>query len=137
VWTGFGLGGDLLLIPLLKRVRGLSYLRWSALASLFLFPAFLITPNLYAKLALLALLGITNAGWYAILKAQLYAAMPERSGAALALNNVSGLIGGMLPLALGLVAERFGLASMMWLLLAGPLAFLVAIPQREKNSQTC
>jgi FSR family fosmidomycin resistance protein-like MFS transporter len=121
----------------LKRVRGLSYLRWSALASLFLFPAFLLAPNLYVKLVLLGLIGITNAGWYAILKAQLYAAMPERSGAALALNNVSGLIGGMLPLALGLFAERFGLASMMWLLLAGPLAFLVAIPRREKNSQTC
>jgi FSR family fosmidomycin resistance protein-like MFS transporter len=60
--------------------------------------------------------------------------MPERSGAALALSNVSGLIGGMIPLALGLVAERYGLASMMWLLLAGPLALVVAIPRREKSS---
>jgi FSR family fosmidomycin resistance protein-like MFS transporter len=137
VWTGVGLGGDLLLIPLLERVRGLSYLRWSALAMLFLFPAFLVASNLYVKLALLGLIGVTNAGWYSILKAQLYASMPERSGAALALNNVSGLVGGMIPLALGLFAERFGLASMMWLLLAGPLAFLVAIPRREKSSQTC
>ncbi|MCA1566558.1 MAG: MFS transporter [Acidobacteria bacterium] len=137
VWTGVGLGGDLLLIPLLKRVRGLSYLRWSALAMLCLFPAFLLAPNLYAKLALLGLFGISNAGWYSILKAQLYAAMPERSGAALALSNVSGLVGGAIPLALGLVAERFGLASMMWLLLAAPLMFLVAIPRKEKSFKTC
>jgi FSR family fosmidomycin resistance protein-like MFS transporter len=134
VWTGVGLCGDLLLIPLLERVRGLSYLRWSALAMLFLFPAFLLVPNLYLKLVLLGLIGIANAGWYSILKAQLYSAMPERSGAALALNNISGLVGGLIPLALGLVAERFGLASMMWLLLAGPLALLLAIPRREKSS---
>ncbi|HEX8635923.1 MAG TPA: MFS transporter [Pyrinomonadaceae bacterium] len=137
VWTGVGLGGDLLLIPLLERVRGLSYLRWSAGVMLVLFPAFLLAPNLSAKLVLLGLVGITNAGWYSILKAQLYAAMPERSGASLALGNLSGLVGGMIPLALGLAAERFGLASMMWLLLAAPLAFLVAIPRREKSSQTC
>ncbi|HLL16330.1 MAG TPA: MFS transporter [Pyrinomonadaceae bacterium] len=137
VWTGVGLAGDLLLIPLLERVRGLSYLRWSALAMLVLFPAFLLAPNLYAKLALLGLIGISNAGWYSILKAQLYAAMPERSGVALALSNVSGLIGGVIPLALGLVAERFGLARMMWLLLAAPLVFLVVIPRKEKSIQTC
>ncbi|HYO99584.1 MAG TPA: MFS transporter [Pyrinomonadaceae bacterium] len=136
VWTGVGLGGDLLLIPLLERVRGLSYLRWSACVMLCLFPAFLLAPNLYAKLVLLALMGITNAGWYSILKAQLYAAMPEQSGAALALNNISGLVGALIPLALGMVAERFGLAAMMWLLLVGPLALVAAIPRREKSSQT-
>ena len=63
--------------------------------------------------------------------------MPGGSGAALALNNVSGLVGGLIPLALGALAERFGLASMMWLLLAAPLVFPVAIPRREKSSQTC
>ena len=136
VWTGIGLCGDLLLIPLLERVRGLSYLRWSAFAMLLLFPAFLLAPGVYAKLVLLGLVGITNAGWYSILKAQLYSAMPAQSGAALALNNFSGLLGGLIPLALGLVAERFGLGATMWLLLAGPLALLCAIPRREKSFQT-
>ncbi|HLL73263.1 MAG TPA: MFS transporter [Pyrinomonadaceae bacterium] len=136
VWTGVGLCGDLLLIPLLERVRGLTYLRLSACVMLCLFPAFLLAPNVYAKLVLLALMGITNAGWYSILKAQLYASMPEQSGAVLALNNVSGLAGALVPLALGLFAERFGLAAMMWFLLAGPLALLFAIPRREKSSET-
>ncbi|HJR08870.1 MAG TPA: MFS transporter [Pyrinomonadaceae bacterium] len=136
VWAGVGLGGDFLLIPLLERVRGLSYLRLSACAMLCLFPTFLLVQSLYAKLFVLALIGITNAGWYSILKAQLYAAMPQQSGAALALNNVSGLVGALIPFALGLVAERFGLAVMMWLLLAGPLALIIAIPRREKSSET-
>ncbi|MGI9105757.1 MAG: MFS transporter [Pyrinomonadaceae bacterium] len=133
VWTGVGLCGDLLLIPLLERVRGLSYLRWSAGAMLLLFAAFLLAPGILAKLLLLGLIGITNAGWYSILKAQLYSAMPGQSGAVMTLGNIAGLCGALLPLCLGLVAERFGLASMMWLLLAGPLALLVAIPRKGKK----
>ncbi len=103
---------------------------------LLLFPAFLLVPGVYAKLVLLGLIGLTNAGWYSILKAQLYSAMPAQSGAVLALNNFSGLLGGLIPLALGLVAERFGLGAMMWLLLVGPLALLTAIPRKEKSFQT-
>lgn len=137
VWTGVGLGGDFLLIPLLERVRGLSYLRWSAGVMLCLFPAFLLAPNGALKFVLLGLIGVTNAGWYSILKAQLYASMPERSGAALALNNVAGLVGVFIPFALGLFAEHFGLGRMMWLLLVAPVALLSAIPRREKSFQTC
>ncbi|HEV7902695.1 MAG TPA: MFS transporter [Pyrinomonadaceae bacterium] len=137
VWTGVGLGGDFLLIPLLERVRGLRYLRWSAGVMLCLFPAFLLAPNGALKLVLLGLIGITNAGWYSILKAQLYSAMPERSGAALALNNLAGMVGVFVPFALGLFAEHFGLGRMMWLLLVAPVALLSAIPRREKSFQTC
>ena len=133
VWAGVGLSGDLLLIPLLERVRGLSYLRWSALAMISLFSAFLLAQGVFAKLVLLGLMGLANSGWYSILKAQLYAAMPEQSGTVLALNNLTGLLGALIPFGLGLVAERFGLASMMWLLLAGPLALLVAIPRKSKK----
>lgn len=136
VWTGVGLGGDFLLIPLLERVRGLKYLRWSAGVMLCLFPAFLLAEGITAKLILLGLIGLTNAGWYSILKAQLYSAMPERSGAVLALNNIAGLVGVFIPFALGFFAERFGLGKMMWLLLAAPLALLCAIPRREKSFQT-
>ena len=133
VWTGIGLAGDLLIIPLLERVRGLSYLRWSALASLALLPLFLVAPGVAAKLFVLALLGVGNAGWYAILKAQLYAAMPGRSSTAVSLHSTAGIVGGLIPLALGLFAERFGLAAMMWLLLASPVALLVLIPRAGKK----
>jgi FSR family fosmidomycin resistance protein-like MFS transporter len=134
--SGVGLLGDLLLIPLLERVRGLSYLRFSALAMLVVFPAFLVAQGTGAKLALVALVALANTGWYPILKAQLYTALPQRSGAALALTNVAGLCGALLPYLLGLYAQRFGLAAMMWLLLAGPVVLLLcAVPRSGKNSR--
>ena len=37
-------------------------------------------------------------------------------------------VGALIPFGLGLFAERYGLGAMMWLLLAGPVALLVAIP---------
>jgi FSR family fosmidomycin resistance protein-like MFS transporter len=133
VWSGFGLAGDFLLIPLLERVSGLKYLRRSALAMLLLFPSFLVAPNVAAKLVLLGLVGVCNSGWYSILKAQLYAALPGRSGAALALANVTGLVGSLLPFALGVFAERFGLAPMMWLITLSPLALAVALRRGTKD----
>ena len=45
VWSGLGLLGDFLLIPLLEKVRGLDYLRVSVLLELLLFPAFLLAPS--------------------------------------------------------------------------------------------
>jgi len=128
VWTVVGLIGDLLLIPLLERVRGLRYLRLSAAVELALFPAFLLMPGFWTKLGLLGLLGLFNAGWYSILKAQLYSAMPGQSGTVMMVGNVFGLVGSLVPLGLGLVAERFDLTVTMWLLLVGPVALLVGIP---------
>lgn len=130
VWTGVGLVGDLLLIPLLERVRGLTYLRVSVIIELALFPAFLLVPDFALKLVLLALLGFFNAGWYAILQAQLYSAMPGQSGTVLAVENIFGLAASLLPLAIGLLAEQFGLDAAMWFLLLGPIALLVGLPRR-------
>ena len=132
VWTGVGLLGDLLLIPLLERVPGLRYLRVSTIAELGLFVAFLLLPAFWTKLVLLGLLGLFNAGWYSILKAQLYSSMPGRSGTVMAVDNVFGFVGALIPLGLGLVAERFGLQVTMWLLLLGPLALLIGLPLTEK-----
>ena len=129
VWTGVGLVGDLLLIPLLERVSGIRYLRVSALVVLVLFPAFLLAPDLGGKLVLLGALGFFNAGWYAILQASLYSAMPGQSGTALAVKNVSGMVAGFIPLALGLIAQRFNLQVAMWLLLLGPVALLIGLPR--------
>ena len=80
VWTGVGLLGDFLLIPLLEKVSGLAYLRISVMIELILFPAFLLVPTLGLKLTLLALLGFFNSGWYAILKAEQYKSMHGQSG---------------------------------------------------------
>ena len=129
LWTGVGLLGDFLLIPLLERVRGLAYLRYSALAELVLFVAFLLVPWLGAKMVIVALLGFGNAGWYSILQAQMYKELPGKSGTVMAVNDVSALVSGLIPLGIGLAARTWGLGAAMWLLLAGPVALLVGIPR--------
>ena len=134
VWTGTGLLGDLLVVPLLERVRGLRVVRWGAAVQLVLFPVFLLVPGFAAKLVLLALLGLFSLGWYPVLQAQLYSAMPGQSGTVMAVGNIAALVGGLLPLGLGLVAERFDLTATMWLLLLGPLALLVGIPRPRAGS---
>jgi len=129
VWTGFGLFGDFLLIPLVDRVKGLNYLRVSVILELILFPAFLLAPGLYLKIALLSLLGLFNSGWYAILRAHLFGSMPGRSGQVLALDNVAGMFGRLLPFGIGVAAQAFGLGAAMWLLLLGPIALLLGLPR--------
>jgi len=135
VWTGCGLASDFLLIPLLNRVKGLDYLRVSVVLELILFPAFLLVAGYYEKLILVGLLGFFNAGWYAILKANLYKAMPGQSGGVLVLDNVSGMFGKTLPLVIGVVAQAQGLQSAMWLLLAGPIALLIGLPSNKQIGQ--
>lgn len=133
VWTGVGLVGDFLLIPLLEKVKGLDYLRWSVLIELVLFPLFLLASPPWLKLVLAGAMGFFNAGWYAILKGNLFSAMPEQSGTALALNSLSGIVGKLIPFLIGLAAQIFGLQSALWLLLAGPIALLLGLPRSTSN----
>jgi MFS transporter, FSR family, fosmidomycin resistance protein len=127
IWLGCGLLGDFLLIPLLERVQGMAYLKLSAAIVLFAYPAFLLVPNINTKLFILGLLGLFNAGWYSILKGQLYTAMPGKSGAVLTLSNLFGLVGGLIPLVLGWLAQHYGLGSTMWLLIAAPIVLLIGL----------
>jgi FSR family fosmidomycin resistance protein-like MFS transporter len=129
VWLVSGLVGDFFLIPLLERVEGLHYLRWSVLLELLLFPTFLLMPWIGWKLVIAGLLGFFNSGWYAILQGRLYTSMPSQSASIMALSNVAGLLGGLLPLLIGLVADAYGLQAAMWLLLAGPIAMLLGLPR--------
>jgi FSR family fosmidomycin resistance protein-like MFS transporter len=130
VWMGVGLLGDFLLIPLIERVSGLVYLRVSALLELVLFPAFLLAPEVWMKFVLLGLLGIFNAGWYSILKGRLYSSMPGQSGSVMVVSNVFGIVGSLVPLAIGVLAEQVGLGAAMWFMLLGPVALLVGLPGR-------
>ena len=135
VLLGVGLVGDfLLLIPLLDRVRGLTYLRFSVAAVLLLYPTFLLVPSFELKLAAIGLLGFANAGWYSILQGQAYSSMPGRSGTIIALGNVFGLAVALIPLGLGVVSTAWGLDKAMWLLLAGPVLLLIGIARTAPNS---
>ncbi len=131
VWLGVGLIGDVLLIPLLERVRGVSYLRFSAAAQVVLFSAFLLVEPYWLKLGILGVIGFFNAGWYSILQANLYSVMPGQSGTVLTLHNIFGFAGTALPLIIGLLAEQFGLGNAMWFILLGPVALLLGLPRRS------
>jgi MFS transporter, FSR family, fosmidomycin resistance protein len=133
VWTGASLLGDWLLLPVLRRMRGVRYLRLSALLAVAVYPAFLLAPSYGVKLVFAAALGLLNSGWYAIPKAGLYDALPGRSGAAVAVGGVGGLVGACVPLVLGFVAGAAGLAATMWILLLAPVALLALLPRVPSN----
>jgi MFS transporter, FSR family, fosmidomycin resistance protein len=124
VWTGAGLVGDWLLLPVLRRTSGARVLRTTAQLSLAAYPGFLLAPGLGPKLVLLAALGLLNSGWYAIPKACLYDALPDRSGTAVAVGGLGGIAGAAVPLLLGLLAGAAGIAVTMWVLLLAPVALL-------------
>ncbi len=130
VWAGASLSGHFLMVPLLERVSGHAYLRASALAVLALFPGFLLAPTLGLKLALLAAVGLANAGWYSVLQGQLYSALPGQSGTVGAIGSVADLLGALMPLGLGAAAGLWGLDATMWLLLAAPIAILAGLARR-------
>jgi FSR family fosmidomycin resistance protein-like MFS transporter len=132
VWTGAGLVGDIALVALLRHVESQSYLRVSALGTLVGYPLFLLSGSTPARLALLAVLGLLNSGWYALPKARLYAALPGRSGTAVAVAGVGGLVSAGIPAALGVLAQRVGLGPAMWLLLLAPAALLLLTPRSRR-----
>ena len=133
IWLMAGLVGDFLLIPLLEKVDGIRYLRVSVILELILFPAFLLIPSAIWKLIVAGLLGLFNSGWYAILQGRLYTSMGSHSASVMTLSNLAGLLGGLLPLAIGLLADNFGLNAAMWVLLAGPIALLLGIPWNKET----
>jgi MFS transporter, FSR family, fosmidomycin resistance protein len=123
---GAGLAGDAAVIWALRRVSGLSLLRVSAAAAAVLCPGFLLVPGTGLKLLLLGGLSIATAPWYPLLQARLYDSLPDASGIAVSLSSAAGLIGGAGPLAVGFLAQRFGLAwalaglaAVPWFVLAG------------------
>jgi MFS transporter, FSR family, fosmidomycin resistance protein len=110
VRLGAGLAGDAVLNRALRHASGMSLLRVSAAAAAVAYPAFLLVPGLWPKLVLLAVLSIITAPWYPVLQAQLYGSLPDHSGVVVSLSSAAGLLGGAAPLAVGFLAQHFGLA---------------------------
>lgn len=127
VRLGAGLAGDVILIRLLERRDSRKVLRASVWLAMLLLPAFLLVPGFGLKLAVLAALTIATAPWYPLLQAELFGSLPGRSGLAVSLTSASGLAGGLGPLAVGLLAQRFGLDWAMASLCVVPAAML-AVP---------
>jgi MFS transporter, FSR family, fosmidomycin resistance protein len=126
---GAALAGDAALIVVLERVSDLTVLRVSAAAAALLYPAFLLVPGVVPKLAVLAVLSAATAPWYPVLQARLYGSLPGRSSVAVTLSSAAGLAGGLGPLAVGLVAQSFGLSWALAGLVLVPVAVLL-VPGR-------
>jgi MFS transporter, FSR family, fosmidomycin resistance protein len=135
VSTGAFLVGSAIAIPFLKRFDGLRYLRISSLVSGALFVGFLLVPSTIGKLALVAGIGVVNAGWYPVLKARLYDALHGASGLVLTVGALFPL-NAVLPLVIAGLAERYGLGVALWPLLAAPVALLILIPRGREISRT-
>jgi FSR family fosmidomycin resistance protein-like MFS transporter len=132
IWTGAGLIGDAALLVVLRRLDGIAFLRATAVLTAAAYPAFLLCPGVGSKLALVALLGLLNAGWYAIPKARLYDALAGSSGTAVAVGGLGGLAGSAIPVALGAAAGALGLQATLWVLLIAPAVLLLLLPRRSK-----
>jgi MFS transporter, FSR family, fosmidomycin resistance protein len=128
-----GLAGDVLVIRLLERFGSHSLLRAGAAAAAVLYPAFLVVPGLGPKLALLAALSMATAPWYPVIQAELYRSLPGRSGIAVSLTSAAGLAGGLGPLAVGFLAQRFGLAWAVTSLAIAPAVVLIAMPRTDRG----
>lgn len=136
VWLAMGLITDFLFIPFVDRQKDtMQYLRRTALAELFAFAGFLLIPGFVSKLIFVIFVNLLNTGWYSILQGRLYSSLPGQSASIMAIGAVTDPLAKLLPLALGFLADQFGLGVAMWLLILGPIALLVGLP-REKMTAT-
>jgi len=124
---GAGLAGDAALIRALRHAGGLRLLRASAATAAVAFPGFLLVPGLWPKLLLLGCVSVITAPWYPVLQAQLYGSLPDQSGVVVSLSSAAGLLGGAAPLAVGFLAERFGLAWALAGLATAPVCLLAGL----------
>jgi FSR family fosmidomycin resistance protein-like MFS transporter len=129
-FTGAGVVGNIVLVRVLHRIDGLSWLRITAAGVAVLFPAFQLLPGLLPKALAVSAIGFLVSGWYPISQARLYDALPGRSGTAAAAATTAGALGIALPAAIGLLAGQVGLAAALWLVLVAPLALLLGLPRR-------
>jgi MFS transporter, FSR family, fosmidomycin resistance protein len=127
VRLGAGLAGDAALIRALHHAPGPTLLRASTAAAAVVFPAFLLVPGLVPKLLLLGCLSMVTTPWYPVLQAELYGSLPGQSGVVVSLSSAAGLLGGAVPLAIGFLAERFGLAWALACLAVAPAVLLAGL----------
>lgn len=136
-WLAMGLITDFLFIPFIDRQKDtLKYLRRTALVESAAFAAFLLAPGFIPKLILAILVNLFNTGWYSILQGRLYSSLPGQSASVMAIGAVTSPLAKALPLLIGILADRFGLQTAMWILLLGPLALLIGLPKRNPIPET-
>lgn len=134
IWLALGLVTDFLFIPIIDRQPdSVKFLRVTAMLELIAFPVFLLIPGFIPKLIVIIFVSFFNTGWYSILQGRLYSSLPGQSASIMAIGAVTTPIAKFFPLAIGLLADQFGLHNAMWILLLGPLALLIGLPRHNNQ----
>ncbi len=134
VWLALGMLTDFLFIPFIDRQPDtMKFLRRTAVLELITFSVFLLVPGFIPKLIAIVFVNIFNTGWYPILKGSLYSALPGQSASIMAIKSVTTPLAKLLPLFIGVLADKFGLNVAIWLLLLGPLALIIGLPRHDKS----
>jgi FSR family fosmidomycin resistance protein-like MFS transporter len=124
VITIAGLVGSFVLVPLLEKINGLRVLRVTAFIVLIAYVALLAIPMVWLKYVLIAVIGLSTASWFVVLRAKCYEALPGQSGVVVAVTSLANISSLFVPLLLGGIADAFGLQTAMWLLIIGPIALI-------------
>jgi FSR family fosmidomycin resistance protein-like MFS transporter len=122
-----GLIGNALIVPALEKVRGLRVIRVTAIIVLIAYAAMLITPAVWIKYALIAVISFSTAGWFAILRAKCFEMLPGQSGLVIAATSLVNVVSLFVPVILGGIADALGLQAAMWLLAIGPVALIIGV----------
>jgi MFS transporter, FSR family, fosmidomycin resistance protein len=124
VSTIAGLMGSFALVPLLEKINGVRMLRVTAFIVLFAYAALLLIPIVWLKVVLIAVISLSTAGWFVVLRARCYEALPGQSGVVVAVTSLANISSLFVPLLLGGIADALGLQTAMWLLIIGPIALI-------------
>jgi FSR family fosmidomycin resistance protein-like MFS transporter len=127
-----GLITDFLFIPFIDRQKdSIRFLRMTAVMELFVFAVFLLTPGFIPKLMVVTAVNLFNTGWYPILQGRLYSSLPGQSASIMAIGSVTAPLAKFFPFLIGFLADKFGLQTAMWILILGPFALLIGLPERN------
>lgn len=130
LWLIMGLITDFLFIPYVDKQKDtLQYLRRAAIFNAIAFVGFMLIPGFIPKIILIILVNLFNTGWYPILQGRLYSSLPGQSASVMAIGAVTDPLAKLLPLFIGILADRFGLGIAMWILILGPIALLIGLPK--------
>jgi MFS family permease len=118
---------------LLRRVEPLRLLLASALGCTVSWFAFLSVESAAAASFWLFVTGALASLQYPIAKAQAYRALPGRSGAVNAVLTLFGVIELPLPIAIGLLADQFGLGLALATLAAQPIGLVLVVVSSRRT----
>lgn len=123
-----GLAGLVLLDRLLRRFDGVAVLRWSLLALLLLYPAWLFAGGVAWRLGLVALREVAAAPVWPIARGRALDSAPGSGGTVSALRSVTSLV--PVTLAFGWAADRTGFTPTMLVVAVGAIAAMLGLVSR-------